>query len=104
MFKTTVPSNSKPVSNPQKNPIDAIVPLVGNSDFGSFEFKPENFRLLTSEDGLTDYVYKSGYHQLFCVFMPLANSINLGSVISWESTSRAGGVFGVQDIVYGWEE
>ena len=28
--------------------------------------KPENFRLLTNEDALTDYVYKSGYHQLFC--------------------------------------
>jgi len=28
--------------------------------------KPENFRLLTSEDALSDYVYKTGYHQLFC--------------------------------------
>jgi len=28
--------------------------------------KPDNFRLLTNEDALTDYVYKSGYHQLFC--------------------------------------
>ena len=28
--------------------------------------KPENFRLLTSEDALIDYVYNSDYHQLFC--------------------------------------
>jgi hypothetical protein len=29
--------------------------------------KPENFRLLTGEDAITDYVHKSDFHhQLFC--------------------------------------
>ena len=34
--------------------------------FWFIRIKPDNFRLLTSEDALNDYVYKSGYHQLFC--------------------------------------